>query len=146
MTAEQELKGFVGKFAPPNQRLIRALRKVLRKRLPGANELVYDNYNFLVIAYCPTQKPSESYFSIGADKNGANLFFGFNGSRLKDPKKRLQGTGALNRFIRLESEKSLDDRDVKDLIAQSVALSKDPLQKKGELVIRMISPKQRPRR
>jgi hypothetical protein len=144
MTAEQQLKGFIAKFLPPNQRLIRALRKALRRRLPAANELVYDNYNFLVIAYCPTQKPSESYFSIGADKNGANLFFGYNGTRLEDPGQRLEGKGALNRFVRLESEESLVA--VEDLIAQAVALSKAPAQKKGELVIRMISPKQRPRR
>jgi hypothetical protein len=144
MTAEQQLKGFIAKFAPPKQQLIRALRKAMRRRLPAANELVYDNYNFLVVAYCPTQKPSESYFSIGADKNGANLFFGYNGTKLKDPEKRLQGSGALNRFVRLESDKSL--ADLESLIAQAIALSKDPAQKKGELVIRMISPKQRPRR
>jgi hypothetical protein len=144
MTPEQQLKGFIAKFAPPNQRLIRALRKAVRKRLPAANELVYDNYNFLVIAYCPTQKPAESYFSIGADKSGANLFFAYNGTKLKDSKKRLQGKGALNRFVRLESEESL--ADVEDLIAQAVALSKGPAQKEGQLVIRMISPKQRPRR
>jgi hypothetical protein len=30
----------------------------MRKRLPAANELVYDNYNFLVIAYCPSNKGS----------------------------------------------------------------------------------------
>jgi hypothetical protein len=144
MTAEQQLKGFIAKFAPPNQRLIRALRKAVRKRLPAANELVYDNYNFLVIAYCPTHKPTESYFSLGADKNGANLFFGYNGTRLEDPKKRLQGKGALNRFVRLESVSSLAEVD--DLIAQAVALATAPTQKKGELFIRMISPTQRPRR
>jgi hypothetical protein len=145
-TPEQALKGFIAKFAAPNQKLIRGLRSALKKRLPNANELVYDNYNFLVIAYCPTQKPSESYFSIGADKNGANLFFGYTGTKLKDPKKLLQGSGALNRYIRLESPTHLDDAAVKGLIAESIAVSKPMGDDEGQLIIKSISPKQRPRR
>ena len=41
--AEEQLKGFIDKFTPQNQALIRAVRKALRKRLPTANELAYDN-------------------------------------------------------------------------------------------------------
>ena len=46
--AEKQLEEFIGKFAQKHQALIRATRKALRRRLPAANELVYDNYNFLV--------------------------------------------------------------------------------------------------
>ena len=31
----------------------------MRKRFPTANELVYDNYNFFVIGYCTTERPSD---------------------------------------------------------------------------------------
>ena len=51
---EAQLDGFIDKFDEKNAALIRALRKALRKRLPTANELVYDNYNFFVIGYCST--------------------------------------------------------------------------------------------
>ena len=51
---ERRVAGFIGKFDPKDQRLIRALRRALRGRLPTAYELVYDNYNFLVFAYGPT--------------------------------------------------------------------------------------------
>jgi Domain of unknown function (DU1801) len=146
MTAEQQLRGFVGKFAPANQRLIRALRAAMRKRLPAANELVYDNYNFLVIVYCPSEKVSESYFSIGADKNGANLFFGYTGRKIDDPQKLLQGRGASNRFIRLDSAQMLDRPEVKALVASSIAVSRPMGEAKGSLLIRSISPNQRPRR
>ena len=47
--AEAELAGFIDKFTPEMARAIRAVRVALRKRLPTANELVYDNYNFFVI-------------------------------------------------------------------------------------------------
>lgn len=145
-SAADQLKSFVAKFSPANQRLIRALRASLRKRLPAANELVYDNYNFLVIAYCPTEKTTDSILSIGADKNGACLFFGYNGTKIADPKKLLQGRGASNRFLRLESNKTLDRPEVRALVDSAVALSKRPTQEKGRLVIRSVSPKQRPRR
>lgn len=146
MTPEQQLKEFIAKFAPPNQRLIGAVRRALRTRLPAANELVYDNYNFLVIAYCPTEKVSDSYFSVGADKNGVTLFFGYTGTRIADPEGLLQGTGAKNRFLRLDSSKTLDRPGVKALIAASVAISKPIGTQSGKLTIRSISPKQRPRR
>ena len=47
----------------------------MRKRLPTANELVYDNYNFFVIGYSPTERPSDSIFSIAARANGVGLCF-----------------------------------------------------------------------
>jgi hypothetical protein len=146
MTAGRQLEGFVEKFAPPRRRLIRWLRRALRARFPAANELVYDNYNFLVIAYCPTEKTGDSYFSIGADKNGANLFFGYTGAKLDDPQELLQGTGTSNRFIRLESPKDLERPAVRALIAQSIAISKPMGDAPGRLVIRAVSAKQRPRR
>jgi hypothetical protein len=145
MTAEQQLAGFIEKFAPARQRLIRALRRSLRAGLPAANELVYDNYNFLVIAYCPTEKTGDSIFSIGADKHGANLFFGYTGTKLDDPETLLQGSGTSNRFIRLASAKDLERPAVRALIAQSIAISKPMGDAPGRLVIRSVSAKQRPR-
>ncbi len=146
MTEEARLRTFIAKFAPARQRLIRALRRSLRARVPAANELVYDNYNFLVIAYCPTEKTGDSYFSIGADKNGANLFFGYTGAKLDDPKKLLVGSGASNRFVRIASAQDLERPAVRALVAQSIAISKPMGAGPGRLVIRSVSPKQRPRR
>ena len=146
MTPEQQLKSFVAKFTPANQRLIRALRAALRKRLPAANELVYDNYNFLVIAYCPTEKTGDSYLSIGADKNGANLFFGYTGTKIADPQKLLQGTGTSNRFVRLDSAQAVGRPAIAALIDASIAVSKPMGEAKGRLIVKAISPKQRPRR
>jgi hypothetical protein len=54
--AERQLKSFIAKFEPAHQTLIRAVRKALRNRFPTAYELVYDNYNFFVIGYGPTER------------------------------------------------------------------------------------------
>jgi hypothetical protein len=72
---EKQLKSFIDKFDPKNQSVIRAVRKALRKRMPTANEIVYDNYNFFVIGYSSTERPSDSIFSIAAAANGVGLCF-----------------------------------------------------------------------
>ena len=55
---EKRLEAFIGKFARKDQQRIRAIRRAVRGRFPTANELVYDNYNFFVIGYSPTERPS----------------------------------------------------------------------------------------
>jgi hypothetical protein len=145
--AEKQLNSFIDKFEPKKQALIRALRKALRKRLPAANELVWDNYNFFVIGYSPTERPSDSIVSIAGAANGVGLAF-YRGASLPDPHNILLGSGVQNRFIRLESAEMLRRPEVDALIAAAVAQAKAPLAASGwgRLIIRSISAKQRPRR
>jgi hypothetical protein len=145
--AEKQLNSFIDKFEPKNQALIRAVRKVLRKRLPTANELAYDNYNFFALGYCSTERPSDAIVSIAAGANGVGLCF-IRGASLPDPHKILLGSGNQTRFIRLGSAEMLARPEVEALIAAAVVKSKAPLpaRGKGKLIIRSISAKQRPRR
>ncbi|HTZ30934.1 MAG TPA: DUF1801 domain-containing protein [Methylomirabilota bacterium] len=145
--AEKQLASFIAKFEPKHQALIRAARKAIRKRLPAANELVYDNYNFFVIGYGPSERPSEAIFSIAAAANGVGLSF-MHGASLPDPHKLLIGSGKQNRFLRFVSASRLSEPEVEALIAAAVAHSKVPFAKntRGKLIIRSISAKQRPRR
>jgi hypothetical protein len=145
--AEQRLAAFIAKFEPGHQRLIRAVRKELRARFPTAHELVYDNYNFFVIGYSATQRPSDCIFSIVAASNGVGLCF-IHGAKLHDPKKILQGSGKQTRFLRLESVAVLKLGEVKALFKAAISLAKTPLPTvgRGKLIIRSVSTKQRPRR
>src|SRR6202158_680472 len=146
-TSEEQLASFIDKFDPKHAALIRSVRKALRKRLPTANELVYDNYNFFVIGYCSTERPSDCIVSIAAGANGVGLSF-YYGATLPDPHKLLLGSGSQNRFIRIESVATLTRPEVEELIAAAVAQAKRPLagSGRGKLIIRSISKKQRPRR
>ena len=145
--AEQELKRFVAKFEPKHQSLIRAVRKLLRQRFPTANELVYDNYNFFVIGYSPTERPSDTIVSLAAGANGLGLCFIY-GAALPDPQGILLGSGKQTRFIRLESAAVLVRPEVEALIAAAIARAKVRLSPtgRGRLIIRSVSAKQRPRR
>jgi hypothetical protein len=146
-SGEQQLAAFIKKFDSKNAALIRSVRKVLRKRLPTAHELVYDNYNFFVIGYCSTERPSDCIVSLGAGANGVGLSF-YYGATLPDPRKLLLGSGSQNRFIRIESLATLTCPEVDELIAAAIAQAKRPLPEsgRGKLIIRSISRKQRPRR
>src|SRR5256885_13448611 len=100
--AEKKLAGFINKFDSKHRSLIRSLRKALRKRFPTAYELAYDNYNFFVIGYGPTERPSDCILSMAAGANGVGLCF-IHGASLPDPNKILLGSGKQTRFIRIES-------------------------------------------
>src|SRR6266481_8803757 len=89
---EDQLQSFVEKFEPRHQATIRAARKALRKRFPTATELVYDNYNFFVIGFGPSERPSDCFISIAAASNGVGLCF-IHGATLPDPAGILAGSG-----------------------------------------------------
>lgn len=119
----------------------------MRRRLPTANELVWDNYNFFVIGYSPTERPTDAVLSIAARANGIGLCFIY-GAGLADPGRVLEGSGRQTRFLRMESAARLSDPDVSALIDSAIARAKTPYPSsgKGRLIIRSVSAKQRPRR
>ena len=143
----KQLSDFIAKFDPKVAKLIQGCRAEVRKLLPTAIELVYDNYNFFVIGYASTERASDAILSIAAAANGVGLSF-FHGASLPDPKKLLLGAGKQNRFIRLPTLDPLRSPDVLKLIRAAVAQAKTPLPATGGgyMVIKSISTKQRPRR
>ena len=128
-------------------RLVRSCRSALRRRLPTATELVYDNYNFLAIGYSPTQRTSEAIVSLAAAKNGVALSF-YHGASLPDPHKILLGSGKQNRFVRLEGAATLARPEVEALLRCAIKQSRSPLPSSGsgKTIIKSVSAKQRPRR
>lgn len=146
-TADKQLKGFIAKFDPSMSQLIRECRAALRKRFPTANELVYDNYNFFVIGYCTTERPSDCVVSLAANAKGVGLSF-YRGSSLPDPHGLLQGSGSQNRFIRLGGADTLSRPEILELLEAAEAQASPRFRGagRGKLIIRSISEKQRPRR
>lgn len=144
---EEQLRTFIDKFEPKHQAVIRAARKALRKIFPTATELAYDNYNFFVIGFGPTERPSDCIVSIAAAANGVGLCF-IRGASLPDPSKVLLGSGKQTRFVRLPSAEILQQPAIRALLAVAADRAKTPLpvSGRGRLIIRSVSAKQRPRR
>lgn len=146
-TPEAQLRSLIEKFAPRDRKLIRSVRSAVRRRLPAANELVYDYNTFFVIGYSPTDQPTDGIVSIAARVDGVRLYL-MHGPRLPDPKKLLTGSGKQTRFILVEAARQLAQPDVEALIAAAIDQAGVPLpsEGRGRLVIRTFGGKRRPRR
>ena len=146
-TPQAQLDAFLDKYSPAVATLARACLAKMRARLPGAVQLVYDNYNALAIGFGPSEHASEAVFSIALYPRWVTLFF-LQGAGLPDPKHLLKGSGKIVRSIVLASAADLDSPAVQGLMATALkraepAIDPDAL---GSLVIRSVSAKQRPRR
>ena len=146
-SAEKQLDGFLGKFTPEVADLARKTLVKLRKLLPHAKELVYDNYNALAIGFSPSEQSSEGIFSIALYPEHINFFI-LQGAKLRDPKGLLQGAGSVVRHIAKIDEKTLDRADVKAMMATAIKMARVPFDDDAEyeLIIKSVSAKQRPRR
>ncbi len=147
MGAKEELEKFLRKYEPGIAAATRKILGKMRKRVPGAVEMVYDNYNGLAIGFGPTEKPSLAILSILVLPGHVTLCF-LQGKGLPDPGKRLKGEGNLVRHVRLEPLSVFDEPGIEALMKEAMARAKvgiDPKQKR-KLVIKSVSKKQRPRR
>lgn len=147
-TPEARLQAMITRCDPALQKLIRGVRTALRKRLPTANELVYDYASSLVIAYSPSEHGIEGIVSTAARAGGVDLYFN-KGPKLPDPKQLLMGSAKQVRFIPLETARRIGHPDVEALIAAAIKASDVPLPKsgKGSVIIRTDrSQKKSPRR
>jgi len=142
-----QLADFIAKYTPEIGALAQAVLAKMRRRLPGAIELVYDNYNALAIGFGPTERTSDAIFSIALFPRWVSLFF-LRGANLPDPQKLLKGSGKVARHIVLGSEADLNKPAIRALMEQALKRAAKPLDGAvpGRIVIKSISAKQRPRR
>jgi hypothetical protein len=146
-TAAAQLRTFLAKYTPAMHAEMKAAHAKMRKLVPGAVEMVYDNWNGLVIGFGPTERASEAVLSIIALPEHVTLCF-LKGKKLPDPKKLLRGGGTTVRHSRLAGLADLDRRPIRKLITLAIKQAEPPFDTKArnKLVIKSISPKQRPRR
>ena len=147
ISPEDQLAAFIAKYAPEIAEQVDAVLQRMRSRLPGALELVYDNYNALACGFAPNERASDGIFSIAVYPKNINFFF-LQGAKIPDPDGMLHGAGSRVRYVPLENEKTLDRADVKAMMTTAMKMAKVPFDKdtKYKLVIKSVSAKQRPRR
>ena len=124
-SAEAQLRTLIDKFAPAHLRLIGAMRRWLRKRLPTAHEVVYEYRDCFVISFSPSEHGYEGVLAIRASANGVRLYFN-RGKELPDPAKLLQGSGNQTRSIHLEGASTLARPAVARLIDEALARNRVP--------------------
>jgi hypothetical protein len=144
--AETQIEGFIAKYSDPIAAEIRAARAEMKRRLPGAFELVYDNYNALALGYGASERLDDVVFSIACFPRWVRLFF-FHGADLDDPDGLLEGAGAQVRSLKLPNLRVLDDPKVQALMAQALAKAAPiDASQPSRSIVRSVSPNQRRRR
>lgn len=135
-SAEAQLRTVIDKFAPAQLRLVGALRRWLRKRLPAAHEVVYEYRSWFVISYSPSESGYEGVLAIRGDADGVKLYFN-QGKGLPDPEKLLRGS-AQARWIAVESASALARPAVGSLADEAIARNRVPFAAtgRGPIVIR----------
>lgn len=138
---------FLARYTPEVAAVAKSALARMRALTPGAVELVYDNYNALVVGFGPSERASEAIVSLALYPRWVNLFF-LQGATLDDPDQLLRGAGQRVRHIVLEDAKTLVDPRVRRLIARALATAPRPLDSKQRrrMVVRAISARRRSRR
>ena len=146
-SAEDQLAGFLAKYDAEIAGFAEVIREEMRKFYPTALELVYDNYNALVIGFGPSERATEAIFSIALYPKWVSLFF-LQAKGLPDPDKILKGSGSVAKHIVLASPDVLHYPAVRVLMQEAELGAKVAFDPHGEhrLIIKSVSAKQRPRR
>lgn len=79
------------------------LRDFVWDQYPQANELIFDNYDNIILGWSPTEKVGHASCAVAVDRSNNNVYFGFyNGAELADPEKLLMGNGKRYRYIQID--------------------------------------------
>lgn len=138
---------FISRYTPEIEAQAHEILGRMRALLPGALELVYDNYNAVAIGFGPTEKAGDAIFSIALFPRWVSLFF-LRGVGLPDPEGLLRGSGGQVRHIVLKQAEMLEDPRIRALMEEALLRAPTPLDpdEPHRVVIKSISAKQRPRR
>jgi hypothetical protein len=106
MAAPEQFEGFLRKYQPGAAAEAKKWLTKLRKLIPNTIEMVYDNYNALLVGFCPGMWPSEATISIAVMPEWVSLCF-LQGAGLPDPGKRLEGSGNVARHMSYKDEEKV---------------------------------------
>jgi len=122
MKPNPQLKTFIEPYDEGIQNLAMELRNFITDLVPQANELIWDNYNAVAIAYSKSEKLKDAFCHITLYSKHVN--FGFNrGAELKESNIVLNGKGKLIRHITVKEFQSFPKEDIEDMIWEAVGIS-----------------------
>lgn len=97
---ERQLLEYVSLYDKKIQEICFHLRCFVAKNYPEANQLIYDGYNAVSIAFSLIDNLEDAFCNIALYKNQVN--FGFNGgAEINNPELILEGSGKLIRHYKV---------------------------------------------
>jgi len=141
-----EYMEFLAPYPEATKVLARELRNKILPLLPDCVEILWDATNTVGMSYGFTDKNADHFIHLPVYTKYVNIGF-TQGAFLDDPERRLQGSGAKIRHIKLTKAEDLDDPYLHGLIEQAVLRAVRPKEApKARSVIRVMEgPKRRPK-
>lgn len=122
MKPHRDLNKFLKPYDKSIQELTLALRKFVLGLVPDTNELIWDNYNAVAIAYSKSEKLKDAFCHIAV--YGKHVNFGFNrGAELIERSLKLDGSGKLIRHLKILSTEDFQSVDLEKMIYEAVGIS-----------------------
>ncbi len=137
MKPNPQLKKFIQPYDQQIQKLTMELRNFIIDLVPEANELIWDNYNAVAIAYSKSEKLKDAFCHIAVYTKHVN--FGFNrGAELTKIPLKLNGKGKLIRHISVTDFQAFPREAITKMIWEAITISETL---NPELATQNISPK-----
>lgn len=141
-----DLLKFLAVYDPAVGTLALALRDVVLKEAPAANEIIYDAYNAVAIAFSFTGKWQEGFCHIAVYSRYANLGFQ-RGAELADPQGVLKGTGKLIRHLRINNADDLQQPYLRQYLRAAIqhcqTMTPKPQASAAKSFVKSVSPTKR---
>ena len=148
MQPHPQLSTFLKPFKSDIQDLFFDLRSFILKTVPDCNELIWDNYNALAIAYSKSEKLKDAFCNLAL--YGKHVNFGFNrGAELSDSAIKLEGQGKLIRHLKVHDFEKFPVGEVAPIVMEALGISEErnaQLRNKsteGKCIIMSVSEKKR---
>ncbi len=118
------LKKFIEPYDERIQNLTLELRNFITDLVPESNELIWDNYNAVAMAYSKSEKLKDAFCHIAVYPGHVN--FGFNrGAELSKTNVKLNGKGKLIRHISVMDFQSFPKQEIINMIWEAVGISEN---------------------
>ena len=122
MKPNPQLKTFITPYNDRIQKLTIELREFITDLVPEANELIWDNYNAVAIAYSKSEQLKDAFCHIALYSKHIN--FGFNrGTELTKTNVQLNGKGKRIRHLSVNDFESFPKAAIKKMILEAVQIS-----------------------
>ena len=119
-----ELLQFLSLYDQTIQALTLQLRSFIIETLPSTNELIWDNYNALAIAYSKSNQLKDAFCHFSVYSKHVN--FGFNrGSELSNVLVPLKGNGKLIRHISVVDWEAFPKKEIQAMLLEAIEISEN---------------------
>lgn len=122
MQPHPQLSTFLQPYDSGIQHLVLELRGFILQTVPKCNELIWDNYNAVAIAYSLSEQLKDAFCHLSVYANHVN--FGFNrGSELPKTSLVLSGNGKLIRHLSVKSVEDFPETAVTTLVYAALGIA-----------------------